>query len=407
MSNLLQSNGYFQRSLAPSLLSAAQHYPAIVAVGARQVGKTTLLREIFPHHTYVSLDLPSLAEQAESSPSLFLSRHPSPVLIDEVQYAPSLFRSLKAAIDEKRHEAGAFILTGSQKFTLMKGVSDSLAGRCALFSLEGLSCAELTDHSGLENFSSLPVSRGGFPELWRLPEMERDLFLRSYVSTYLERDVRQILNVVHLRDFERFLRACAIRSGQLLNKSDLARDVGISPITVNEWLSILEASNQLFLLEPWFANASKRMIKAPKLYLADSGLLCFLIGANDANWREHPLSGAIWETFVFGEIRKALAAHKTAAKLFFYRDAQGREVDFLLESTLGPVLVEAKARENLTAADGKSFHPVSAVVGATALHAGRDIRRLVCGLAPHASLLDEKTWSIPGSQMANWVRENL
>lgn len=405
MSNTSTSKDFFSRLLGPSLVEAAKHFPSIVAVGARQVGKTTLLRQQFPSHAYVSLDLPSLAEQAESSPEHFLAQHPAPVIIDEVQYAPSLFRALKVAIDERRHDCGRFILTGSQKFTLMKGVADSLAGRCAVFSLEGLASLELAGVSLLEKSVELLVGRGTFPELWRQPGLSRDLFLQSYVATYLERDVRQILNVVHLRDFERFLRGCALRSGQLLNKSDLARDVGISPGTVNEWLSVLEASNQLLLLEPWFANASKRMIKAPKLFLTDSGLLSFLLGASETNWRTHPMAGAIWETFLFGELRKTLHARDPLAKIFFYRDAQGREVDFLVESSTGPVLLEAKCRETLSMADAKTFESVAKVLETAPHLRGAEIRRAVVGLHAHRHLLEAstKTWAVPGSAMGQWV----
>lgn len=233
--------------------------------GPRQTGKTTLLRHLFPEHRYVTLDRPLLAEQAEEDPESFLSQNPPPVLIDEVQYAPGLFRHLKLKIDENREAKGQFILTGSQKFTLMKGVSESLAGRVAVFDFEGLSALEIGERNrpDLSPESWFPYfSRGGFPELWQYPDMPSELYLDSYIATYLERDVRQVLAVGSLRDFERFLRACALRSGQQLNKSDLARDVGISVPTAGEWLSVLTALGQVHLLEPWFGNLNKRLVKA-------------------------------------------------------------------------------------------------------------------------------------------------
>jgi len=305
----------------------SQQFPAIVLTGARQVGKTTLLRELFPNYGFVSLDLPSLAEQAENEPQVFLESHPSPLIIDEVQYAPKLFRHLKTRIDRDRHSMGQFILTGSQKFTLMKEVSDSLAGRAAILNLENLSAREL--HLTPQHSWISILSRGLYPELWRQPGLDRNAFYSSYLASYLERDVRQILNVHSLRDFERFVRACAARSAQLLNLSELARDVGIKSQTARDWLSVLEASNQVSLLEPYFENIGKRLVKSPKLYLNDPGMLCFLLAFDETSLASTPLIGAVWETFIFAEFRKALANSGSAATLWYYRDAQGREVDFL------------------------------------------------------------------------------
>ena len=318
----------FKREISARLLRLAAEYPAVVLTGARQVGKTTLLRELFPRHHLVSLDLPSVAEQAETDPQRFLAAHPPPVIVDEVQYAPQLFRHLKVAIDADRHRFGQYLLTGSQNFVLMKEVADSLAGRAAILRLETLSLAELGDAA--PGWESL-LARGQFPELWRQPAMQASDYHAAYVATYLERDVRQILNVQNLRDFERFLRAAAARSGQLLNLADMARDVGIKPHTAREWLGVLEASNQCVLLEPYFENIGKRLVKSPKLYLTDSGLLCFLLGLDERTLERSPLIGAIWETFVFAELRKRLAAAEdgAAVSLWFYRDSQGREVDFL------------------------------------------------------------------------------
>lgn len=320
---------YIRRGLEAQALGLAKVFPVVVAVGARQTGKTTMLERLFPKHARVSLDLPSLAERADSDAAAFLREHPAPLLLDEVQYAPKLFRHLKAVVDASRHAMGAYVLTGSQKFTLMKEVSESLAGRAGLLNVETLSLRDLEiDAAG--DFAHV-LHRGLFPELWRSPQTPVRDFYHSYIATYLERDVRQILNVQNLRDFERFLRACAARSAQLLNVSELARDVGIKAQTARDWLSVLEASNQITLLEPYFENVGKRIVKSPKLYLNDSGLLCALLAVDARAATEGPLVGAIWETLVFAELRKCIAASGAEASLWFYRDGQGREVDFVVQ----------------------------------------------------------------------------
>src|SRR5690606_14274071 len=227
---------WIPREIEGFLLKMAKQRPVVVLTGARQAGKTSLARRLFPSHGYVTLDLPSEAEQAERDPVAFLRRHPAPLIIDEVQYAPGLFRHLKSVIDSNRASNGKFILTGSQKFSLMKGVSDSLAGRATIVELDGFSLGEL--EAALPGFDAREaVVRGSMPELWQKPELDGPAYYQAYVTTYLERDLRSMLDVGSLRDFERFLRTCALRSGQLLNKAELARDVGISPMTAAAWLS--------------------------------------------------------------------------------------------------------------------------------------------------------------------------
>ncbi len=293
----------------------------------------------------------------------FFRRHPAPVLIDEVQYAPGLFRPLKALVDADRHAMGRYVLTGSQKFPMMQGLSESLAGRCAILELDGLSSAELRS-AGIDVAASLPsmIERGAFPELWRQPDQRAELFYGSYLATYLERDVRQLLNIGSLRDFERFLRACAIRSGQLLNKSDLARDVGISPSTAGQWLSVLVASNQVDLLEPWFVNVGKRLVKSPKLFLRDTGLLCFLLGIGSGEFERSPYAGAIFETWVYGELRKLVAASGRPRNLYFYRDQSNREVDFVVERGGRLTLIECKLTERPSPRDAAGLAAVEAVL---------------------------------------------
>ena len=305
-----------------------------MVTGARQIGKTTLIKKLLPDHTYVTLDRPLTAEQAEEDPEAFLQAHPPPVIIDEIQYAPSLFRYLKIEIDENRDKKGQYILTGSQKFTLMKGVSESLAGRAAIIELEGLSCLELQSaeilEDSFEEYEKLMI-RGGFPELWIDLDRPTGLFFDSYIATYLERDVRQILAVGSLRDFERFLRAASLKTSQQLNKSVLAREVGVSVTTIGDWLSVLETLGHVVLLEPWFGNLKKRMVKSPKIYFADTSLVCALSGIDRSNLRKPPMLGALWETFVFAELRKQLAFRGERKNLWYYRDQSQNEVDFIWE----------------------------------------------------------------------------
>ena len=334
--------------MAKSVQRLAHHFPAVVVTGARQTGKTTLLTGLFPDHHYVSLDLPAEAQLAEEDPQTFLKVHPPPVLVDEVQYAPKLFRHLKIDIDHHRETQGRYILTGSQNFSLMREVSDSLAGRCGVLELEALSINELgstfNQRESSQGIAEVLV-RGFMPQLWKDLQLAPADFFRSYQATYLERDIRQIVNVTSLRNFDRFMRAAATRSGQLLNKSELGKEVGISYKTVDDWLNILQATSQVTLLEPYFSNIGKRLVKAPKLYFNDVGLLCFLLGLNQGVLTQSYLIGAIWETFVFGELRRYLGAESPEASVWFYRD-QSREVDFMIERNGELTLAECKWKES-------------------------------------------------------------
>ena len=349
---------WIDRDIEPLLLQQAGTRPVIVLTGARQTGKTSLMRRLFPEHTFVTLDLPSEAEQAERDPGSFLARHPPPVIVDEVQYAPGLFRHLKAAVDRERGRVGAFLLTGSQPLGLMKSVSDSLAGRAGIVELEPLTFAEAKaahPHLTVEEF----LVRGGFPELYENLDIESESFLRSCVATYLERDLRQLLQVSSLRDYERFLRAAALRTAQLLNRADLARDVGISGSTAAAWLSALAASHQLMLLEPWFVNRTKALVKRPKLYLRDAGLAAFLCGVHTTEaLHASPLAGALWETLVCAEIRRAQSNRRGGWDLNFWSD-RTREADFLLHRAGTFRLADAKWTEHPGARDAEVLRKVA------------------------------------------------
>ena len=284
------------------------------------------------------------------------------MIIDEVQYAPGLFRHLKTLVDAHRSKNGQFLLTGSEKFTLMKNVSESLAGRADVVELETLSLREIRKALPATRLEAAIV-RGGFPELNANPDIDPAAFYSSYLATYLERDVRSLANVGSLRDFERFLRACALRSANLLNKADLARDVGIAPSTAGLWLSTLEASGQIFLLEPWFSNKTKSLVKSPKLYMADSGLLCALLNIRTAETLlESPAAGAIWETFVYAQLRDRERRAGRSGSLFFWRD-RSREVDFVVEAEGKLELFEAKWTELPSPSDAVNLEFVRNAIG--------------------------------------------
>ncbi|GAB4334298.1 MAG: ATP-binding protein [Desulfobulbaceae bacterium] len=390
---------WIDRKYTSTLQRLAGQFPAVVLTGARQVGKTSLVRNTFPEYNYVSLDLPAAAELAEKNPEQFLRENGDPLIIDEVQYAPSLFRWLKIAIDRDR-QPGRFILTGSQNFLLMQNVSDSLAGRCGMIRMFNLSLEELQS-AGHEAVTETTLLKGGFPELHAHREMDPSFWYASYLSTYLERDVRNILNVGSLRDFDRFLRACAIRTGQLLSYSELARDVGIAPNTAKQWISVLLASDQIYLLEPYHRNLGKRLIKSPKLYLCDTGLAAFLMGFE--KWMEvarHPVIGALWETHMVMEVVKYYSARGRIAPLWFWRTAYGEELDLLIEKGGRFIGMEMKFTETPGKKELKGFTALQKMYGEEALMKGY----IACRTADHYPITD-RIEAIPGTTVSSRLEE--
>ena len=383
---------FIARNIAAPLRMLAEHFPVVALTGGRQTGKTTLMRQTFAGLNYVSLDLPSLADKAEHSPAAFLEEFPPPLIIDEVQYAPGLFRHLKQVVEADRHAMGRFFLSGSQKFQLMREMGDSLAGRIGILELETLTMAEIMGARPGTPLERI-ICRGQFPELWRQPDMPTDSFYSSYLATYLERDVRQLMNVTSLRDFERFIRVLAARSGQLLNKSEVARDLGVSVKTVGEWLGVLVASNQIFLLEPYFRNISKRIIKSPKLYFADTGLLCFLLKVTERSLADSPFLGAIWETFVFAELRKQNQLSGEPCNIFYYRDQRAREVDFFLERGGVVNLVECKWTERAGRREAAAITQLGREINQSSLPLKNRENFIICNPA-HSYPVDESTTAL-------------
>lgn len=332
---------------------AARQFPVVLVTGARQTGKTSLLRHLFPRARYLALDLPAYAEAARTEPASLFGQHPPPVIVDEVQYAPALLRHVKSWVDRDRRP-GRFLLTGSQTFALMQGVSETLAGRVAIVPLYSLGLEEVRA-VGLSVAESDYLWLGGYPGLYAGQEPE--LWFPSYVATYLERDVRNVTRVGDLPQFQRFLRACALRSAQVLNYSDLARDTGIAPNTARHWLGLLVTSGIVTLAEPYFRNPTTRLIKAPKLHFLDTGLAAFLMGYRHAHeLAASPHAGPLWESCVYGQILRRAAARGSAPAPLYWRTAEGHEVDIVIEGPGGMLIaIECKWAEQPGDRDGRGL----------------------------------------------------
>jgi hypothetical protein len=325
---------YLQRVLEKKLKKAVEQFPALLITGARQAGKSTLLQHAFSDYRFVTLDDPLIRKLANDDPELFLETNPAPVVIDEIQYAPELLTYLKMRIDKNRRAMGQYILTGSQIFQLMKGVSESLAGRIAIFQLYPLSWKEFSSLKDPKDDLTCAAQtvQGFYPEFFAQPNVDWNLWYSSYLSTYLERDVRNLKSIVDLGRFQMFLGLLAARSGQLLNLSEVSKECGISQPTAKDWLSILEATYIIYLLKPYHNNRTKRLVKSPKIYFVDTGLLCYLLGI-DSQKRLFKAAerGHVFENMVIIEAIKRCSFEGERFQTYFYRTSAGLEVDLLIE----------------------------------------------------------------------------
>lgn len=378
---------YINRVMEKRILELAKFFPIVMVYGPRQVGKTTMLRkvctEIIAKINYVTFDNIVLRELARRDPELFLQRFPPPVMLDEFQYVPELLPYIKMRVDQEQKN-GQYFLTGSQLFTMMQNVSESLAGRVGILQLFSLSHAECrekfneafvphADFSSYQNLAQCPVTqvfetifRGSMPRMAVNPELTPEDFYSAYVKTYLERDIHELINLKNESKFIRFLSCLALRTGQELVVSELAKEVEVDNKTISSWLSVLEATGIIFLLQPFFNNMLKRVVKRPKLYFMDTGLACYLsMWTNPSALELSPMSGNIFETYVVGEIVKSyvnngLEPHRY---LYYYRDTQQREIDLLIlrDNVLYPIEIKkstapgAKAVKNFAVLQGTNY----------------------------------------------------
>jgi len=385
---------FVPRTLTRTLRRALRTFPAALVTGPRQSGKTTLLRHEFGEsHRFVSLERPDIRARALEDPLGFLADHPAPVILDEIQYLPQLLHFVKERIDSDRRP-GRWLLTGSQSFPLMQGISQTLAGRIAILTLEPLSVAEALGTPSRASIDRIVervftpsrkagdagiavdlgdwLLRGGYPEPRLNPEVDRALWFASYVQTYLERDVRDLVRVGDLSAFNRFVALVAARTGSILNLSELGRDAGVSAPTVRQWLSVLEASELVYLLKPYFKNFGKRIVKSPKLYFLDPGIVTFLLGFHAAEAiLQGPSIGPLLETAVVSEWLKALRHRGERPELYYWKSSSGEEVDLVFErngrlhgievkATATPMPKHAAALEKWVALAGENARGVLA-----------------------------------------------
>lgn len=336
----------YERRLLHRLRVAAAQYPVVSVLGPRQSGKTTLVRAAFPEKPYVSLEDVDLREYAAGDPRRFLRDYPEGAVFDEVQRVPDLLSYVQGIVDE-RDQAGFFVLTGSQNLHVLQAITQSLAGRVSLNTLLPLAVEELRSTGDFPQSLNELLFTGLYPRIYD-KKLEPTDWLSNYTQTYVERDVRQIKNVGDLASFARFVKHCAGRSGQLLNLSALANDCGINHNTAKSWLSILEASYLVFLLQPYYRNFDKRLKKSAKLYFFDTGLLCFLLGIRrPEDLSRHASRGAIFESFILSEIVKAKYNRGLDRDMFFWQDKVGNEIDCVLDVSGRMIAVEIKSGETI------------------------------------------------------------
>jgi len=336
-----------ERELSAKIKTAVKQFPIVCIMGPRQSGKTTLVKNLYPKAHYISFEDPDVRAKVKQDMRGFLTSFNTLMIIDEAQRIPEIFSYVQAVVDEKGKN-GQFIFTGSQNYLLMDKITQSLAGRVAILKLYPLSYSELRKAGKpLKNLENV-IQKGFYPASWK-QRTDTGLLYSSYINTYLERDVRQIQNVSSLSDFQNFLRMCAGRAGQILNLSSLGNDCGISHNTAKAWLSILESSFIVQLLQPYYQNFNKRIVKSPKLYFLDTGLLCHLLDITEGKQiKQHFMKGALFENFVYAELIKQTAHQSKNIQIYFWRDKTGNEVDFLIPKGNTHTLVEVKAGQSVS-----------------------------------------------------------
>jgi len=335
-----------KRILGEQIKRMAGKMPIISITGPRQSGKTTLAKQCFPDYDYMNLENPDIFSAAKSDPRLFLSQHKKGLIVDEAQLMPELFSYLQTISDENK-KSGEFILTGSQNFLMSAKISQSLAGRVFITHLLPFSIEELKKSGEWKDNFNQFIFKGFYPRIYD-KDISPELFYPSYIQTYAERDIRQIINVTNLSSFQRFMRLVAGRTGQLLNYSSIANELGHELKTIKSWFNILEASFVIFFLQPHHKNYSKRLVKTPKLYFYDTGLACSLLGIKNENEINlHWAKGALFENMVIADIMKNYLNRAQIPSLFFWRDSTGNELDCLIEEALGVKCLEIKTSTTL------------------------------------------------------------
>ncbi len=356
---------FIKRELETNLLKASKQFSAVILTGARQVGKSTLVRELFPEYGYVSLDEIDTRAYAQDDPRGFLKSYPCPLIIDEIQEVPELLSYVKKIIDENRSNTGLFIITGSQQFSLMEGVQETLAGRAAVLELHTFSINELSEPAKLENKDwSWIVQRGSYPELWSKKSIDLQLWYSSYIRTFLERDIKANLQKSYLKHYEQFLNLIIARCSQELNYADIAKDLGVDEKTIKSWIAFLERSQIIFLLEPYPKKIDKKQVsKKPKIYFYDTGLVAHRLGYRTKEQiKQSPISGALFENLVISELIKRHKANLQSGFFYYFREKNGLEVDLIYENRSELKLMEIKQSETPTISMAKNLIKFSELV---------------------------------------------
>ena len=356
---------FIKRELETNLLKAAKQFSAVILTGARQVGKSTLVRELFPEYSYVSLDEIDTRTYAQDDPRGFLKSYPYPLIIDEIQEAPELLSYVKKIIDENRSKTGLFIITGSQQFALMEGVQETLAGRAAVLELHTLSINELLEVRKLKNKDwAWIVQRGSYPELWSKKSIDLQLWYSSYIKTFLEREIKANLQKNYLKHYEQFLNLIIARCSQELNYADIAKDLGVDEKTIKSWLAFLERSQIIFLLQPYPKKVEKKQVsKKTKIYFYDTGLVAHRLGYQTKEQIKHsPISGALFENLVVSELIKRHKANLESGFFYYFREKNGLEVDLIYENRAELKLIEIKQNETPNIAMAKNLLKFSDLV---------------------------------------------